>query len=116
MKTLIITVLFIVGVSNTFGQKCKYDKNEIDKFNGEVHRVVIVKIATLLEVLALTFERIGNDYSVSLYYSMPNVINETSTIDTESPLMILLSNDSIVELKTNKFTQQQRITVQSIDT
>lgn len=94
MKTL--TIIAFVLLSQLSFSQCKYEINKVDKFTK--HTIIKTKYANLWQDMlhSLTFKAIKMD-SIK-YLEMTYATSSIYSIEKESKLMFLLSNDSIITL------------------
>ncbi len=97
-KLTILLCLVSFNLFNSFGQNCKYSKNETDKFTKK--EILITKPTTLWSALmsAMAFKAIKiNNFK---YLQMKYATTSIFSVNKGSKLMFLLNNDSIVKLIT----------------
>ena len=107
MKNLILTsLLLLLSVLQTFSQDCKYDKNEIDKFNGKL--ILETKKTTVyansldpqMKSMFFRFSQIDslNFLEVSKWYSSIISVNKSDKF------LLKLDNGQLIELESMKYS------------
>ena len=114
MKYKILLSLTLASTLS-FGQNCKYEKNEIDKFTKK--KVVVTKsekvFATLNTSGFYTVKQDGDNYYIEFDYLVQTSFSGTSNaekniaIKQNDELLFLLENDDVVTLKSSKTVQTQ---------
>lgn len=114
MKYKILLSLTLASTLS-FGQNCKYEKNEIDKFTKK--KVVVTKsekvFATLNTSGFYTVKQDGDNYYIEFDYLVQTSFSGTSNaekniaIKQHDELLFLLENDDVVTLKSSKTVQTQ---------
>jgi hypothetical protein len=114
MKYKILLSLTLASTLS-FGQNCKYEKNEIDKFTKK--KVVITKsekvFATLNTSGFYTVKQDGDNYYIEFDYLVQTSFSGTSRAATniavkeKDQLMFLLENDEVVTLESSSTVQTQ---------
>jgi hypothetical protein len=114
MKYKILLSLTLASTLS-FGQNCKYEKNEIDKFTKK--KVVVTKsekvFATLNTSGFYTVKQDGDNYYIEFDYLVQTSFSGTSNaekniaIKQNDQLLFLLENDDVVTLTSSKTVQTQ---------
>jgi hypothetical protein len=110
-----ILLLLTLASTLSFGQNCKFEKNEIDKFTKK--KVVVTKsekvFATLNTSGFYTVKQDGDNYYIEFDYLVQTSFSGTSNaekniaIKQNDQLMFLLENDEVVTLTSAKTVQTQ---------
>lgn len=98
MKFL-LTIALALSFGFTYGQKCSYEKNEVDKFTK--NKVVITKEKLLyMEMMANGFTVQGKNINDAKYLSFTIILTNVFSISQGNKIMFLLKgSDEVVEIE-----------------
>lgn len=102
LKKLVL-LIFITFNGFIFGQNCKYEINEVDKFTGKVTKITKSKkvITTFLTAGSFSMKRVDSDYFIVLNYGLSRYKKfEPYNINSGAQLILLLQNGEKITLTT----------------